>query len=180
MAGIDWEALAKQVGSLKADGESGGDQSARRALELLLGEEKLCEAVDYYISGRPGSELVRSVLWLLHPWSAMKYCYDIYKSDTDINRRRFAVELIRVVADRRALAWVREFLDDDDEGIQMWGVGVLDQLLYKEWVSGEEAEGLIVKAETHTNANVRETAQFIRSFLVRRGDSEADSQSHAE
>ena len=48
---------------------------ARQAIEILLGEEILRQAVDYYISAEPGSELARYVLWQIHPWSAMNHCY---------------------------------------------------------------------------------------------------------
>ena len=126
---IDWKAIAVQLGTLRAGGESSGSEQARKAIELLLGEDNLRESVDYYISGGPGSELARSVLWLIRPWSAMKYCYDIYKSGRDIESRRMAVELLRVVADGRALGWVVEFLEDENEAIQSWGAGVLGQLI---------------------------------------------------
>ena len=71
---IDWEELAQELGTLRPDGESGGSDEARRAIELLLGEDRLRQAVDYYVAGRRGSELARHVLWQLHPWSAMQRC----------------------------------------------------------------------------------------------------------
>lgn len=162
---IDWQALALELGTLRENGESSGSDRAREALEILLGEDNLRHAVDYYILGKPGSELARSVLWLLHPFSAMKYCYDIYKSDLPIQARRFAVELLRVIADKRAVNWIDEFLEDSDPEIQAWGAGVLDQLLYSYLVEPEDVEHLLVKAETHDNPGVRERAEFIRSFL---------------
>src|SRR5215204_2222574 len=126
---IDWQALASQLGTLREDGESSGNHKACEALEILLGEDNLRRSVDYYISGRPGSELARSVLWQIHPFSAMRYCYDIFKSDLPVEFRRSAVELLRVVADKRAVHWIDEFLNDNDPEIQSWGAGVLDQLL---------------------------------------------------
>lgn len=91
---IDWEALAVQVGALTGDQESGGRLYAQRAIEILLGEDNMRQAVDYYILGEPGSELARFVLWQIHPWSAMKHCYDICKSNADIEVRRSAIELL--------------------------------------------------------------------------------------
>ena len=170
---IDWRALAQQVGALRENGESGGSRFACEALEILLGEDNLRRAVDYYISGKSGSELARSVLWQIHPFSAMQYCRDIYKSDLPIEHRRLAVELLRVVADKRAVDWIDEFLEDEDVDIQNWGVGVLDQLLWSDLVEPEAVEPLLAKAEIHTNAKVRETAEFIRGFLKdRRGENE--------
>lgn len=162
---IDWQALASQLGLLREGGESSGTHRACEALESLLGEDNLRHAVDYYISGKPGSELARSVLWHIHPFSAMRYCYDIFKSDLPVEVRRSAVELLRVVADKRAVGWIAEFLNDDDPEIQAWGAGVLDQLLWSELIFPEDIEHLLVKAETHSNIGVRETAEFIRSFL---------------
>jgi hypothetical protein len=78
-----------------------------------------------------------------------------------------AVELVRVVADHRALSWVAEFLDDEDSHIQVWGVGVLDQLLWSHLIEPEAAEDLLRMAERHQNEAVRERAEFIRSFLKR-------------
>ncbi|MCA1626477.1 MAG: hypothetical protein LC742_00715, partial [Acidobacteria bacterium] len=121
---VDWKTLAEQLGTLRDNGEVGDASYARRAIEILLGEEILRQAVDYYISGEPGSELARFVLWQIHPWSAMKHCYHIYKSDAEIEKRRLAVELLRVVADRRAMGWITEFLEEADPQIQMWGAGV--------------------------------------------------------
>lgn len=168
---INWQALASQLGTLRENGESSGGQVACEAIEILLGENNLRHAVDYYISGKPGSELARSVLWQIRPFSAMQYCYDIYHSDAPIEHRRLAVELLRVVADERAINWIDEFLNDDDAGIQSWGVGVLDQLLWSELVEPEDVEYLLAKAEKHTNVGVRERIEFIRGFLKdRRGE----------
>jgi hypothetical protein len=167
---IDWQALASQLGMLREGGESSGTHRACEALEILLGEDNLRHAVDYYISGKPGSELARSVLWHIRPFSAMRYCYDVFKSDLPVEARRLAVELLRVVADKRAVGWIDEFLNDDDAEIQAWGAGVLDQLLWSYLVKPEEVEHLLLKAENHSNVGVQERAEFIRGFLKDRLD----------
>jgi hypothetical protein len=77
------------------------------------------------------------------------------------------VWLLRVVADHRTLNWVGEFLDDPDEIVQSWGIGVLDQLLWRDLVLPEEAESLLIRAEGHANPVVREKAGSIRGFLRR-------------
>jgi len=162
---INWDELATTLGLLIKNGERGSSEAARRALEVLIGEDALRASVDYYIAGRSGAELARCVLWQLHPWSAMTYCYDIFKGPRSLEDRRMAVELIRVVADCRALPWVAEFLDDEDTDIQLWGVGVLDQLLQSRLIEPEQVEDLLRMAERHQNVAVRERAEFIRSFL---------------
>jgi len=162
---IDWTALAKQLGLLTETGEQCSWKDVQRALEILIGERAILASVDDYIAGAPGTLLASEVLMLLRPWSAMAYCYDIWKSSRPIDERREAVRLLRVVADHRALGWVGEFLDDRDESIQSWGIGVLDQLLWRDLVLPDEAESLLIRAEGHANPVVREKAEWIRRFI---------------
>src|SRR5262245_48164111 len=169
---IDWSALANQLGCLTPAGETSGNDKARQALETLIGESAIRASVDHYIARASGSELARSVLWLLRPWSAMAYCHDIWRSSASIEARRAAVELLRVVADHRALGWVEHLLADEDEVIQTWGVGVLDQLLWSYLVSPEAAEPLLACAENQATATVRNRAEFIRGYLRNRADSD--------
>jgi hypothetical protein len=142
---VDWKLLAQQVGALTKDAsvtgwsEIGSSDLALPAIELLIGEENLRNAVDYYISCKPGSELARHILWRLHPRSAMQYCYELYKSDSvDIETKISAIELLRVVGDRHVLKWIPEFLSDRDPSIQSWGIGILDQLLFSRLIYPED------------------------------------------
>ena len=159
--------LGLQVGTLKESGKESVvcTQDAQRAIEILIGEENLREAVDYYIDGKPGSELARFVLRQFHPWSAMEYCYEIYKSDDNAERRMFAVELLRAVADKRALQWINEFLDDNDPQIQAFGIGILDYLNLKSLIVLEDVENILSKAIKHSNPGVREAAEIISESL---------------
>jgi hypothetical protein len=136
----------------------------------------LRRAVNYYIQANTGndthtgSELARFVLWQLRPWCAMCRCYEIFKGPNSVETRRTAVELLRVVADRRTLPWISEFLQDDDTLIQAWGIGVLDQLLLSELAEPEEAEEILRAAEQHCNESVRERTESIRGYLLSRAD----------
>jgi HEAT repeat protein len=167
---IDWTALARELGTLSASGESGGDQIARAALVRLLGPRQIDLAIEHYLRFEQGYELVRSVLWLLRPPHAMNACLRIYREDPDLDRRRSAVELLRVVADARALSWIDELLSDDDDGIQCWGVGVLDQLVWSELVDPDDpaVEALLRRAEGHESEGVRQRAQFVRGVIASR------------
>lgn len=170
---VNWDELRAALRPEMVDGEPAGSDAARRALELILGEETLRESVDYYVTLRPARELVRSVLWLLRPPSAMIRCRELSLLPNEIHTRRSAVELLRVVADGRALPWVSEFLDDEDAGIQQWGIGVLDQLLWSELVEPEEAEAVLERAARHENEGVRDRVEFIQSYLRERSESGA-------
>jgi len=162
---IEWQILAQQLGTLRPSGESGGDAPARRALDVIIGREQLRAAVDHYLAYRPGRELVRSVLHILHSWTATQYCYEVYHSKANLEVRRAAVELLRFIADSRALAWVEEFLADEDGEIQGWGLALVDQLLFSGRAFPEECGLLLDKAEQHTNPHIRERAAEIkRSF----------------
>jgi hypothetical protein len=175
---IDWTALAKQLGTILEQGESGGSEYAYRALEIIIGPENLRAAVDHYVAQQPGYELARSVLRQLHPWSAMVRCREIYLTETDIEVRRDAVELLRVVADRRVLPWIPEFLNDPDEGVQAWGAGVVDQLLWSKRVEPEECEALLSAMSQHPHHRVRELHAFISEYLAtrRERDEPADAE----
>ena len=168
---INWVELAQLC--RERGTRSYGSAEAMIALEIIIGEDTIRKAVDYYIDLKPEHELARQVLWRLRPPSGMARCYDIFKSDTNLERRRSAVELLRVIADRRVLPWIEEFWADPDPGIQNWGAGVLDQLL---WGGGMDANGadykeverLIDHGETHPNPGVRELMTFIRKYLADR------------
>lgn len=167
---IDWQQLAQQIGTLTKEGEAASSDYARQALELILGEENLKLAVEHYVAWKPGHELIRAVLWQLHPWSAMQHCYRIYKTDAVILNRKSALQLLIVVGDRRSLPWVSEFLDDPDTDIQIYGIRLLDQLLFSQLIFPDEAEELLFKAAVHKNPEVGKAAAAIRDYLDCRKD----------
>jgi hypothetical protein len=171
---IDWDEFAvADAGYLGP----GGDDRARRALEVILGEQAIRSAVDYILAVRPGADLALDVLSLLRPWIAAECCHEISISSSDIDDRRRAVGLLQDVGDRRALPWISGYLDDSDSMVQMCGASVLDHLLYLYLVEPQEAEGLIKKAQHHENEAVREQAESIRNFL--RDRAEGDNQEEA-
>jgi uncharacterized protein len=153
---INWQQLAEQLKALGVYG--GGDDSGRRALEVLIGEERIRAAVDYYVAWKPEHEWVSTVLRILHPWSAMQRCYEIFRTSTDQEFRRAALNLLADIADRRALGWITEFLDDEDGDIQNWGMSLLEDLVRGEPEWFEEYDLLLTKAEQHANPYVREYA----------------------
>ena len=165
---LDWTKIAKSIG---VTDNSGSFDAAKLAIEEIIGKQRLRDMVDHYIKGGPHSELVRNVLWYLHPQSAMDRCYEVYKRDDDLENRRSAIELLRVVADHRAIKWIREFLDDPDDGIQNWGVCMLDQLLFGAGVDPdfEGIPALLSYSKNHKSTYVRETYQQITEHLKQRG-----------
>ena len=167
---VDWEALASSLGRIErtANGwtESGGSDAARDALEQIIGPETLRASVDHYIAGGPGSELVRSVLILLRSTSAMARCHQAYLAATDVEERRAAIELLRSIGDKRILGWAPTYLADPDPQVQVWAIGIPDQLLMANLVDFKECEAVLEMAASHANENVRQKAQWIRDHLT--------------
>lgn len=161
MTKIDWEQLALQIGSIKDDPilgkhERGGDEIARNALEIILGKDFIQDAVDYYVKGGAGIELVLSILRLLHPVLAMNRCYEIYQVEGNIEIRHHALELLVYIADYHALSWVAEFLEHPDEDVNVLSIWILDTLLLKyELEQPEKFRLTLEKAEQHISQRVR-------------------------
>ena len=167
---VNWQGLASQLASVETDSdgarrERGGADLARAALEIVLTPDALVGAVDHCVSLKPGFELARSVLSLLRPWSAMLRCNELFSTARDLEVRRSAVELLRVVADRRVVPWIPMFLADPDPGIQSWGIGILDQLVFSGSIDSEEVRPLIALALAHENNSVRTVARDIETRL---------------
>ncbi len=168
MGTVDWHALAHKLDTLYPDGEKGGSDLGRQALELIVGVDALRSAVDYYIAGDPGSQLAHSVLAFLQPSSAMERCLEIARSDADADSRRLAVGLLQVVADRRGIGWAAEFLRDEDEGVQARGAAIVDQLLWTYRVEPEDCDRILEAMEGHPSAGVRRAAALLRDTMTSR------------
>ena len=162
---IDWEKLAIKVGAIQGGNESGSGIFACKAIEELIGVQNIRDAVDYYINGGAGSELARYVIWNIHPWSAMEYCYEIYKSNTEIERKILAVELLRVAADERAIPWIKEFLLDSTSQIRGWGFGIVDQLLWSKLVDEDDMSELLELAESIDDDYLIDRVEYVRGYL---------------
>ena len=95
----------------------------------------------------------------------MERCYELYNNSDDIDTRRSAVELLRVVADGRVLPWIPRFLTDSDDSIQLWGAGIVDQLLWSNLLEFDECEDVLELMAEHPNDQVREKYFSIQSCL---------------
>src|ERR1700733_1877809 len=112
---IDWAAVASQINGSDENGNDRGVGTigGRRALEILLGEQNLRDAVDYLIDLRPGCFTAEMVLKIVRPRVAMERCYEIFKTERDRIRACGAVFVLGVCADSEALPWIFEFLKDE-------------------------------------------------------------------
>lgn len=160
----NWKEIAKQVGSLnKNSSESGGDSYGRAALETILGDQWIQEAVEHILSFQAGSEVALDCLRILHSEKAVRYAYQVYKSSTGERAER-AVFIIKQVAHPVAYQWVEEFLNDSN--VIETGLGVLDQLLWTEQIRyNEQVEALLQLALAKSNNLLAERVNFIREYL---------------
>ncbi|MBN2532077.1 MAG: hypothetical protein JXB88_04250 [Spirochaetales bacterium] len=157
MKNIDWLAIADKLNIDKIY----SSEHAKRALELIIGEEAIVSAVDYYIDLKQHSELARLVLSIITPISAMNRCYQIYINDDNIERKRTAIELLRIISDKSVLKWVHEFLKNNDESIQIWGAGIVDYLIFRNIVDIDECKSELETMKQHKNEHVRELYKSI-------------------
>jgi len=159
---INWEALAKQVGDI-GDQEGSSTLSGRRALEILLGEEQIRGAVDYWISQKPGCFTAEMVLSILRSRIAMERCYEIYKAERGTENAIRAVFLLAVIAESMALPWVSEFLSNESLGIRWNGLIVISTVLRgplnDEGI--ELARQLLRKAESDSDSRLSQRAREI-------------------
>jgi|SRR5271168_435664 len=178
---IDWEAIATQVGDLNWHGNvrrGSGTDSGRRALEILLGEENLRDAVDYFISLEPGWDTAEMVMKIIRSKIAMAHCLEIYKSEPGTERACSAIFVLGSFADRTALPWVGDFLGDSNVAVRLNGLRVLQNILYDFSTLSDEqlstAKELLKRTESDPDPAVQERAAEIRTWL------NEDDQEHGE
>jgi hypothetical protein len=167
---INWKEIAKQVGDLNPDGseKGSGTISGQRALEVIIGEENIRDAVNYWTLQEPGAFTAEMVLKIIGSTIAIERCYEIYKTEPGTQRADSAIFLLSGMADYRALPWVREFLEDSSEGIRWHGLMILERILYgplnDEGIT--VAKALLGKAESDSNPRMSGRAMKVRLHLA--------------
>ena len=159
---IDWKELDKQVGGCW------GTEPGIRVLELIVGEENIRDAVDYWAKFEPGYGAAEQVLLMTRSTVAMEYCYQIYKNEPGTERAGRAIYLLAKMADWRFMRWARELMDDPDFSTR-WNTTValeqvLDGPLDDEGL--ELAKELLARAEADTDERLRERAAEIHKRLA--------------
>ena len=157
---IDWLGLSKEFGT------SFGKHAAQIALAKILGEEEITQAVQDYVAGCDGSELIWCVLRLLKPEAARSECLLTVRTSSNQEARRAAAELFRVVANRSSLPVVREFLADGETSIQVCGAWVVDYLVLDgECRDLEDLGPYLAEMSSHPNPSVNEEARQVLESL---------------
>lgn len=123
----DWHKLHNK---LFPGEKSGSTSDGLAALEHIMGDEWCIDLVEQATTWTPGGELARMVLLKLHPWSSQLYCYDRYKNETDYEHKKEIMFVLKHLADRRTIPWLKEFYYDDDPFMKIFVIDTIDQLIF--------------------------------------------------
>ena len=63
------------------------------------------------------------------------------------------------------MKWVPEFLEHENPGIQNWGIGIIDQLLFSQLCDEEDVVEILDKARNNSSEYVREKAELMYLML---------------
>ncbi len=167
---INWKKLDAEL-TEEHNIKSYGTLRAQKALEVILGDEWIKQAVEQAIGfNGNSSELAINCLRHIASKKAAVMAYSIYKNDTIEDRRVMAVCLIKQLAVKESYNWVEEFLKD--KKVVMWGLGVLDQLLWCNVIDYEEESSkvdvLLSLAVKNSNGELQDNVDFIKSYLADR------------
>jgi len=170
-----WEELGLKLGTIKYQngkykGEIGSSEFAKEAIENILGNNWIKETTEYAISFKPGAELAMNCLKLIASLKAAEHAYSTYKNSGDQTKKSNAVWLIKHLKTKESYKWVEEFIND--ENVAIWGLGLLDQLLWSEIIDYEEekerVDYLINLASKKNDPLLDENISFIRNYLKER------------
>ncbi len=165
----NWREIGIQVGSIDPNkdsnspiGSKGGSIYAQKAIEIMLGDDEIKEMVNHIIEYKEEGEIMVSVLRLIKSTKAVNFAYNIYKN-SEGQKASAAAWVIKHIAHPITIKWVEEFLNDDN--VAGYGMGLLDQLAYEDWIDFELVEPLLIIAENYKSEGVRDRAKSIRDYL---------------
>ena len=172
----DWNKLDKQ---LSEEIQSYGTCRAKKAFEMILGDEWIEDAVEKAINyNGHSSELAMNCLRHISSTKAAKIAYGIYKGENRGEMNSMAVWLIKQLAVKESYEWIEEFLND--KKVIGWGIGVLDQLLWCEIIDYEDekkrVDFLLELTLKNSNGELKENVDFIRNYLNEREKTTANKE----
>jgi len=171
----DWDKIDKQ---LSEEIQSYGTHRAEKALEVILGDEWIEDAVKktFDFNGHSG-ELAMNCLRHISSSKAAKIAYKIYQEDNQNDRKSMAVWLIKQLAVKESYEWIEEFLND--KKVIVYGIGVLDQLLWCEIIDYEEEQEridfLLELTLKNSNGELKDNVDFIKNYLNEREKTTANN-----
>ncbi|WP_411766065.1 hypothetical protein [Winogradskyella sp. A3E31] len=158
-----WDEISKSIKENKQ--HLTADRQSQYAIEAFLGKLWIENTVDYIIQLKPEWNLAVNSLRILESEHATDYAYSIYNNSKDKDDCRLAVLIIKDIAHPKSLYWVEEFLND--ENVADFGLGVLDQLLFREKIETSQlTKSLLNIALEKWDGRLKENVEFIKGYLL--------------
>lgn len=157
---VNWEELGKELVTLTKNGKAGQSSPHVQSLELALGADFFVQAVEHAVSRKPGSELARSLILDLKPWTAIKHCYEIFRQDHD-NVQYEAYCLLRDVFDCRAKLSFSELYPELDPDVEYYA-DIIEMGVYCACELSQLTE-ILESALNHPNDYIRKQATLLLS-----------------
>lgn len=163
----NWEQIALELSSLQENGsEIGSSNNGKNALELILGDLWIDDAVDCIINYNVGNEIALNCLQVLNSERASEKCYQIYTT-SEGEKSRDAVRLIKNIGNKNSFKWIEEFLND--KNVMDLGLDLLDQILWSEEIKFDEnSKFLLDIADKNSNGNLKDKILFIKHYIKER------------
>jgi hypothetical protein len=164
----DWQALSKKLGVLKEDGsEMYQGINSSQALEEILGDEWLQDAIDTFIEGKPGNELAIKTLRFIYSPKAAAMAFKIYNDNKDIDPQKasLAVWALSDIRTRESLDYVEEIIKRPE--YEAAAFSVLRNLIFDclQLFKGNRLHGILDSVSENFNADVIVLKKYINSEL---------------
>lgn len=179
---INWAELAQQAGIVTHHTPSGGtstnqgSEEARRALEVLIGDDNIRRGVELWLAGRAGEQAAASGAWsvlmYIRSWKASEMAYAAYrtfKDRGDADQAALAILLISDICHPGALKWVDEFLDYApvaDAALRLVDQALFHGVIYPD---DDRVEPWLSRAELSSDPYLLEAVQRIRASMINPG-----------
>jgi hypothetical protein len=160
----DWGAISTKLGLLKYPGsELYEGINSSQALEEILGDEWLRDAVNAFIEGTPGNELAIKTLRLIYSPRAAAMAFKIYNEnkDTNFDKANIAVWALSDIRTKDSLDYIEEIIKRPEYETQAFGV--LRNLIFDhlQWFDGQRLLTIL----ENVSDNLKEDANGLKNFI---------------
>jgi hypothetical protein len=126
----NWGDLSKKLGLLRNDGSELYTGQSMQALEEILGNQWIEDAIDCFIEGRKGNELAIKTVRRISSNKAAQYAYKIFTENkkTDVQKARLALWAMSDIRMPICMDYLEKCVGDKNfEGI---AIAILRNLIY--------------------------------------------------
>ncbi len=126
----NWEELSRKLGVLKENGSELYTGQSMQALEEVLSDEWIEDAIDCFIEGRKGNELAIKTVRRLQSNKAAEYAYKIFteNKNTDIQKASLALWAMSDIRMPICMYYVEECIGDNN--FESIAIAILRNLIY--------------------------------------------------